>query len=345
MRRGRTWAPLHSYWTGEPHHTILAFRKKDGAGLQGCGHPVRAAGKATHSHLQFHVTDRAPPQALDLEGNFSKAAGYIRSAAAQGCHLAVLPEYHLTSWVPEKPDFHRLSIASIKYLERYRDLARELDISIVPGTICEETAEEPRDEAGASPLANVAYFIAAGSGEICGRYQKKSLWHPERPHLVSSGSAPHEAFDTPLKHADGRPVRAGLLICWDLAFPEGFRALIADGADIIIIPSWWYLDDMSEDGLALNPDSEKIFIESATTSRAFENTAAIVFCNSGGLSCVTMPVNGCLGRLGVGEERMLVEEVDLDVLRVAEGAYKVREDMRSKDWHYSYTMRGRGGPE
>lgn len=66
----------------------------------------------------------------------------------------MLPEYHLTSWKPELPGFVAACAESEKYLERYRALARELNISIVPGTICEahpatEHAPEPAEgEAG-----------------------------------------------------------------------------------------------------------------------------------------------------------------------------------------------------
>ena len=277
-------------------------------------------------------------QELALEANFATAESYIRSAAEQGCAVAVLPEYHLTSWTPERSGFRASCVASAAYLSRYQDLARRLDISIVPGTICEPLPASAGSVEDEQQLGNVAYFIAATTGDILGRYQKKNLWHPERPHLTSSGDEPHSAFDTPMRHVDGRPVRAGLLICWDLAFPEAFRALVADGADIIIIPSWWYPDDVSEEALALNPNSEKMFLESATTMRAYENTAAIVFCNAGGLSCVCMPLVGCLERLAVGEERMLVRDVDLGVLSVAEDNYKVRQDMQAKGWHYSYTL-------
>ncbi|KFH45676.1 Nitrilase-like protein [Hapsidospora chrysogenum ATCC 11550] len=273
---------------------------------------------------------------LALEENHATAESYIRAAAERGCCLAVLPEYHLTSWEPSNPGFRKACVESASYLPRYQELARQLDISIVPGTICEPLPTQDTD--GSVELGNVAYFIAAGTGDICGRYQKKNLWHTERPHLTSSGHVPHSAFDTPLRHADGRSVRAGMLICWDLGFPEAFRALIADGADIIIIPSWWFPDDLSDDALGINPQSERVYLESATTLRAFENTAAIVFSNAGGLSSVTMPVQGCLGRLGLGEEKMLVADVDLKVLEVAEENYKVRQDIGSRGWHYGYTI-------
>ena len=148
------------------------------------------------------------------------------------------------------------------YLPRYQALARELNISIVPGTIC-EVHKVGSDE---SEVRNMAYFISAGTGEITASYQKKNLWHSERKLLTSSGHSPHTAFNTPLKHADGRHVRAGMLVCWDLAFPEAFRCLIADGADLIIIPSWWYATDLGDEALALNPDSEKVFLESVNCS-------------------------------------------------------------------------------
>jgi len=48
---------------------------------------------------------------------------------------------------------------------------------------------------------------------------------------MSSGHDPHEVFDTPVG-------KVGLLICWDLAFPEAFRELIARGAEIVIVPTF-----------------------------------------------------------------------------------------------------------
>jgi hypothetical protein len=49
---------------------------------------------------------------------------------------------------------------------------------------------------------------------------------PERDHLTGSGRNEHEVFNTPIG-------KVGLLICWDLAFPEAFRELIANGAKIM----------------------------------------------------------------------------------------------------------------
>lgn len=264
--------------------------------------------------------------------NFTKAAAFIRDAAGRGCHLAVLPEYHLTSWVPDNPAFRSSCAESATYLEKYRELAKELSICIVSGTIVEVHGDS---------LRNMAYFIAS-DGEVSGRYQKKNLWHPERGHLVSSAHEPHRAFDTPLG-------RVGLLVCWDLAFPEAFRELIADGAEIICVPTFWTMKDVTEEGHALNPDGEAVFLQSAVVSRAFENTCAIVFVNAGGppekgektnfagLSQVAVPHIGPMGKMGRAEGMSIVD-LDMHTLKIAEDNYKVREDMKAEGWHYAYTQ-------
>ncbi|KAH9907184.1 putative hydrolase, carbon-nitrogen family [Xylariomycetidae sp. FL2044] len=271
------------------------------------------------------------PKPVSPSENFAKARSFIREAAEKGCTLAVLPEYHLTSWVPDDPNFQEACVKSAAYVAKYQELARDSKICIVPGTIVESHGDS---------LLNIAYFISS-DGEILGRYQKKNLWHPERHHLVSSTHEPHQAFNTPLG-------RVGLLICWDLAFPEAFRELISDGAQIICLPTFWTMKDVSEEGYAMNPDGEALFLNSTVVSRAFENTCAVVFVNAGGpsekgdntnfagLSQLSVPHIGPVGRMGK-TEGMSIVELDMHVLEVAEANYKVREDMETEGWHYAYT--------
>ena len=94
--------------------------------------------------------------------------------------------------------------------------------------LVEDESTIPQDDL---QLENAAYFIDP-TGAILHKYVKKNLWGPtERAHLASSGREAHTCFDTPLG-------RVGMLICWDLAFPEAFRELIAQGAKIIILPTF-----------------------------------------------------------------------------------------------------------
>jgi predicted amidohydrolase len=79
---------------------------------------------------------------MAIESNHAKALSFIRAAASQGAHLAVLPEYHLTNWLPDDPNFTSLCSQSQHYLEAYQALAKELNICIVPGTIVEKHSDD-----------------------------------------------------------------------------------------------------------------------------------------------------------------------------------------------------------
>ncbi|KKY27202.1 putative nitrilase cyanide hydratase and apolipoprotein n-acyltransferase [Phaeomoniella chlamydospora] len=272
---------------------------------------------------------------LNPSSNFARAADFIRKSKADGAVLAVLPEYHLLSWVPDDPKHAELAGEWQAYLTKYQELAKELAICIVPGTIVRKI----KDNGGKDILVNIATFIDY-TGKICGEYQKKNLWHPERMHLTSSGVAvPHIAFDTPLG-------RVGMVVCWDLAFPEAFRAMVRDGAQLIILPTFWMSTDCSPKGLVRNPEAEALFLNSTLTARAFENTCAVVFVNAGGkkedgylgLSQVAMPFIGPLkGSLLEGSaEGVGIVDVDMEILNEAEENYKVREDLAREDWHYEY---------
>ncbi|ETN42763.1 uncharacterized protein HMPREF1541_01921 [Cyphellophora europaea CBS 101466] len=297
------------------------------------------------------------PKPLDAEANFSTAVSGIREAASQGASLIVLPEYHLTSWVPDDPQFATIARTAYSYVSKYQQLAKELKVNIVPGTIVTSDPSQRSNgvavEASASEnaaLLNISPFISY-QGELLGSYTKANLWHPERPHLTSGPASqssmeagharpqPHSVIETPLG-----PV--GLLICWDLGFPEAFRSLVMQGAKIIIIPTFWTAFDMSAEGLAYNKDAETLFLKSTLVARAFENTACVVFCNAGGpkkdgyvgLSSVTMPITGTLpGSFDDGRPGVAVVEVDMKLLDIAENNYKIREDLARDDWHYGYS--------
>lgn len=214
-------------------------------------------------------------------------------------------------------------------------------------------------------MLNKAYFIDA-SGEVLGQsYTKTNLWHPERLYLTSgpdysrASSAQswsdvdrsetklasasledslchHQAIQTPIG-------TVGLLICYDLAFPEAARALTRAGAQLIIMPTFTKTDDPSLEARAINPDCEILFTQSALITRACENTCAIVFCNVGGpkeegymgLSQVTMPLIGTVpGSFTDSTQGLRIVDVDLNILDVAEQNYKIRADLARDGFHY-----------
>jgi predicted amidohydrolase len=260
-------------------------------------------------------------------------------------HSLIWPNrYHLNGYVPEDPIYIAQASQCQGYLERYCKLAHELSVCIVPGTFVERHPATPggnsslpgsnilKDSQGEFQLFNTAYFIS-NDGSILGSYRKKNLWHTERTHQ-SRGQDKHVAIDTPIG-------RVGLLACWDLAFPEAFRELARDGADIVIVPTCWTLDESCRFGTELNPDYESLFLNSLITARCFENSCAVVFANAGGpsdvfmgLSQVAVPFKGPVNILKDSSEGLILADVDLEVLKESEINYKVREDTMSAEWHY-----------
>ncbi|KAK6599013.1 carbon-nitrogen family [Botrytis cinerea] len=211
--------------------------------------------------------------------------------------------------VPDEPEFLQLCHHDItsKYLSGYQSLASELKISIVPGTICTLHPET-------SHLHNTAHFISP-EGKIVSSYNKKNLWHPERPHLTSSTNDAHTTFDTPL----------GKSVCLFAGMPH-FRKHFGS------------LSLKARKSSSSQPSGLSAIVL-LPVSRAFENTCGIIFCNAGapvgkgkedsgflGISQVTVPFQGALGKMG-REEGMNVVELDMQILEDAEEAYKVRMDI------------------
>lgn len=94
----------------------------------------------------------------------------------------------------------------------------------MPGTIVEHHREDGNDV-----FYNTAYFIS-NTGRVVGEYKKRNLWLPERAFL-SPGRGGNRVFDTPLG-------KVGMLICWDIAFPEAWRELVKQGATMVVVPTF-----------------------------------------------------------------------------------------------------------
>ena len=118
---------------------------------------------------------------------------------------------------------------------------------------------------------------------------------------------------------------------------------------MIIVPTFWGLEDCSDYGLKLNPLTEALFLKSMITTRAYENTCAVVFVNAGadkseeskwyaGLSQVGLPFVGGQGSetKDTSAEGMSLVEVNMEIVEEAERNYRVRSDIAREGWHYLY---------
>ncbi|TVY30904.1 Hydrolase [Lachnellula hyalina] len=257
-----------------------------------------------------------------------KATELIIRAARENADLAVLPEMFL-GWTPTTPKAKdEYATQCAEAISHFQALAEEHSINIIPGSIC----EAEKSGHGKTSYYNTTYYISR-AGAILLSYRKVNLWVDER--LAFSKGDVHRVIDTP------EFGKLGLLICWDLAFPEAFRMLIKQGARMIVIPTQWRSSDCGPAGLKHNPLSETTFIDSVICARAFENNACVVFCNVGGPetegnfggSQVTLPFKGAIAKLGPEEEMRVVEIEFGGILGDAEEVWGIRGDVASEGWY------------
>lgn len=262
------------------------------------------------------------------EKNYQKAEQTIRKLASHGPDLIVLPEFILGS--PTLPQIENFTSSyKEEYLHKFQALAKELNVNLVPGSLAIRS-----NTSTGLPLRNVAYFIGR-SGEVEGSYQKKNVWHSERP-LFEKGHEPHTVFNTEFG-------KVGMLLCWDLMFPEAFKEFSKQDVHLVVIPSFW-VDGDAGAASEWNKDCEKLFLQHGVITRAFETNAVVVYVNVGaniGQSQVCLPLIGqkeakVVEDNGKGDVLAIVEIGDdwQKVLKDAESVYKIREDMGQDDWHY-----------
>ncbi|TMC23219.1 MAG: carbon-nitrogen hydrolase family protein [Chloroflexi bacterium] len=252
---------------------------------------------------------------FDMEANLSKAEHFIQQAVQQKAHIIVFPEDFVTGPLNGNPAYVD---GESRYAHHFQRLAVQYAIDIVPGSII---------EGAGGKLYNTAYYIDK-EGTIRGRYRKVHLWHPERSYLTAGNE--HPVFET----AYGK---VGLIICWDLMFPEVFRVMVRQGVQLVICPSYWCLEDAGV-GLLHDAQAEIKLVNALCTARAFEHELVLVYANAAatdnvgnetllGLSQITVPFKGALVALQHNRESFFVQSVDMAILDDAERAYTIRKDL------------------
>jgi predicted amidohydrolase len=156
----------------------------------------------------------------DLEGNRRKAREGVREAVAAGARLVVLPELCTSGYVFESRE-EALTLAQPAHggaLAEWSEEARRGD-AVVVGGFCELGDD--------GELYNSA-AVVDGDG-VLAVYRKLHLW--DREQLVfRPGDALPPVVETPLG-------RIGVIICYDISFPEIVRGVAMRGADLIAVPT------------------------------------------------------------------------------------------------------------
>ena len=198
------------------------------------------------------------PEKFELQSNADRLEQMFRKAAAGGARLALAPEGILEGYVVndiisgEVPAARMEEVALTlrsSVIRRFRNLARELDVSLAFG-FAERIGRD---------VFNCAAFIDQ-AGRLCGKYHKMQLAEgSHRGWWFNRLGRKSRAFTTPLG-------RCGFLICNDRWNEDIARIPVLDGARYLLIPSY---GDMSK-----NQDR-------AVLARARENGVPIIEANVG----------------------------------------------------------------
>ncbi|MES2530626.1 MAG: carbon-nitrogen hydrolase family protein [Pseudomonadota bacterium] len=172
--------------------------------------------------------------AIAREANLARAHVLLAEAAAAGAELAVLPEYFCLMGARDTDKLALRERPGDGTVQGFlSDAAREFGLWIVGGTLPIETADE-----GHVFNSSLAF---APDGRCVARYDKIHLFffdngrerYDER-RVIEPGSEP-VVFELPSK--DGHLWRIGMSVCYDLRFPELYRALSRQGAELLLVPS------------------------------------------------------------------------------------------------------------
>ncbi len=168
----------------------------------------------------------------DLAQNLARMVERVRQAADRGARVVVLPE----NFAFMGPEAQKREIAEPIGAgepgligEAVADAAREADVWVIAGGMPERSPDPER------PFNTCAVFDP--DGELVTKYRKIHLFDVDLPDGTSlRESASTSAGREPVK-VDIEGWSFGLSICYDLRFPELYRALVSLGAEVLVVPA------------------------------------------------------------------------------------------------------------
>lgn len=232
--------------------------------------------------IQFNVKQG------DVDANLAYVRTALKRAADQGAQLAVLPEMWSSGFAYR--NLNELALRTAGIVEDLLELSRELKLVIV-GSMPEPNGDK---------VFNTAYVM--DNGRLAGTYRKLHLFSLLGEEKAFSGGDQWLLADTSVG-------KLGVIICYDLRFPELSRRLALEGAQVICVPAQW-------------PKPREEHWRALLRARAIENQLFVVSANACGLvgkldffgmSMIINPKGEVLAEAGE-EEREIAARLDMQVM-------------------------------
>ena len=197
----------------------------------------------------------------DLARNLASARRLIEQAAQAGASLVALPEYFC---LMGQKDTDKLAFAedegSGPIQSMLAEAARELKLWVIGGTLPMRTPDPQR--------VRNSCCVFGPEGQLVARYDKIHLFHYDNGRERYDEARVLEAGRAPVV-AEAAGLRVGLSICYDLRFPELYRAM--SPCDVLSVPS------------AFTYTTGEKHWELLLRARAVENQSYVIAAAQGGL--------------------------------------------------------------
>jgi deaminated glutathione amidase len=214
--------------------TVGLRRRADDGDRARIRHDLRRPSRHEPQAILPSMADRLRVAAIQLNSgtekaeNIEKAERLVARAASTGADLVLLPE----KWnaIGSADTLRRAAepLEDGETVEAMRDWARTHGITIVGGSITEQRE-------GREKLSNTSVVIDP-SGDVVAAYRKIHMFDVEVGGQVYRESEVEEpGEETNLCDAEGW--RVGLTVCYDLRFPELYRILALQGAELVTVPA------------------------------------------------------------------------------------------------------------
>ena len=165
----------------------------------------------------------------DVAQNLERAAELVARAAQRGAELVLLPENFAFFGAEAQKRALAEPLVDGVISQALSEMAKESSVYVVAGGFPERTSDPERPH-------NTALVVAPDGSQL-GSYRKIHLFDVE---LGSGGSYSESAATSPGSAPvvlDVGGFRLGLSICYDLRFPELYRALSDAGAEVLLVPA------------------------------------------------------------------------------------------------------------
>jgi len=166
----------------------------------------------------------------DVDRNLEAAARLIGQAAREGAMLVSLPEYFCLMGLRDTDKLAIAEAAGQGPLQSFlAEQARQHGLWLIGGTL-------PIRPAPDAERVRNACCVFAPDGALAARYDKVHLFRFDNGRESYDEARVLDAGDAPVALQAGA-LRVGLSICYDLRFPELYRALTSPPCDLLSVPA------------------------------------------------------------------------------------------------------------